>query len=68
MAVTLMHQAMIFLKGCILSRLETNKSSPISLLFSALFDLIICRTAKSSLLIPCASEGRETRDLDAIFA
>ena len=44
---------------------ENNKSPTINLLFAALFDLIICRTAKMGLLIPCAAEGR---DLAAIFA
>ena len=44
---------------------ETNKSPPINLLFETLFDLIICRTSKMGLGIPCASEGL---DLDAIFA
>ena len=32
---------------------ETNKSPPINLLFTALFDLIICHTTKMGLLIPC---------------
>ena len=44
---------------------ESNKSPPINLLFAALFDLIICRTTKMGLLIPCAADGR---DFDATFA
>ena len=39
---------------------ETNKSPPINLLFTTLFDLIICHTTKMGLLIPC-------HDVDAIF-
>ena len=42
-----------------------NKSPPINLLFAALFDLIVFRTTKIGLFVPCAREGR---DLDAIFA
>ena len=36
-----------------------------TLLFAALSDLIICRTTKVGLLIPCAVEGH---DVDAILA
>ena len=36
---------------------KTNKSPQINLFFAALFDLIICRTTKMGLLIPCAIEG-----------
>ena len=44
---------------------EINKKSPpINLLFAALFDLVICRTMKMGLHIPCTGEGR---DSDAIF-
>ena len=44
---------------------ETNKSPPINLNLEALFDLIICRTTTTGLLIPCTVEGHE---LNAIFA
>ena len=39
---------------------KTNKSPQINLLLATLFNLIICRTTKMSLLIPCAAEGRDS--------
>ena len=44
---------------------ETADSPAINLLFAALFDLIICRTTKMGLFVPCPPEGCT---LDAVFA
>ena len=61
-AVTSMHQAMIFPTSKGQYIVETYKSLLIHLLFERLFDLIICRATKMGLLVPSAAEG-STLDL-----
>ena len=63
MVVTSIHQATIYPNGRYF--VATDISPVINLVFSALLDLIICRTTQMGLHVPSAAESCT---LDAIFA